>query len=713
LAEDFLTFLPLFFLSFVPLTLQHYIGTGDLQSRLKLFGLAVGFAVLWLKVVQVGRWSEEKAMPWRRWNDRFFRLSLRKKLLLLFVASVLAFNAGSLLLISGGAKVSGDEPHYLLISQSLLQDGDFDLANNYRNREYIQYFGFDPGFRPHAVPGAKPGSLYSFHSPGISVLLFPFYALGSLFKGNALLFFVRLGMSLWGALFALQVFLLVRSEWSNERLALRIWFLTSFTSPVFFYSIHVYPEIVIAFLSLTVFRIWRFSSDLSWKKVTVSSLFLSSFIWFHALKYIALFIPLFLYGLWVVKKKARLRWLLLLYVIIPIVMIFCYLQFQRAHYGTYSLAAVSWAQPLTGTAQDSLEFAKTLLFGIPFRTRWETLAGYFLDQRDGLLFYAPLFFFALLGMAEMVKRRKTDFWLVLFLTGPYVLLSALLTQRAGYSPQARPLVAVIWTIIIWLGYFLANNRKTIFSYLFNTAAALSFIFVFLLLKYPLNLYQETTRGTTERGGGLFYLLSNLHFRLTDLLPSFIKIENRYWIPNVIWLAALILFLLAYIIIGKRPLRLKFSTHLLLTCSGMIIFFVWIVLYPRLVLLNPVQTAFPSGEKVVFYSISRSARMIEPGQFRLREDGRSYRFYFVTRTPIKNLTISFGSTLGAYDCQIKLFDETFFRGQTAKEIQKLSIPNPPRYRLGRASYYELVLGLGKGEGVRTDLDPYLFTISFRK
>jgi hypothetical protein len=711
LGQDFLSYLPLLLLSLTPLTLRHYIGSADLETRLKLFLLSIAVAFIYLKAVQVNRWSETKAPFWRAWSRKFTALSLKKKIIVLFLGSFLAFNAGTLLLVSEGVTFSGDEPHYLLICHSLLRDGDFDLANNYEQRDYAGFMMFEGKTGAHVVPGAKPGSRYSFHSPGVAFLMLPFYAISALIKGRALVFFIRLGMSLWGAFFSLQIYLYARNEWQKDDLALRLWFLTSFTTPVFFYSIHVYPEIVVAALSLAVFRILRFSPTLSGKRAALCGLFLGSFFWFHALKYIALFIPLFLYGLWVLLKRPQTRRPILFYLMTAAAVIFLYLQFQHALYGTYSLSTVSWASQMTDTGEEFIRFAKALLFKIPLSDRWETLAGYFLDQRDGLFFYAPIFFFALFGAIEMLRRKRGDFWLLLGLTAPYVLLSAFLTQRTGYAPQARPLVSVIWTLTIWLGYFLIHSRKTILSYVFNFAAALSFLFVFLLLKSPLNLYQETTRGPRERGGGLFFSLSNLHFHLTDFLPSYIKSGEGTWLPNIIWPAIVVLLIGAYLLNKKRPLTLKSSTHTLLACAGVAAFFVWIVLYPRLVLRQPTYTALGPGKRVTFYSLSRAARMTEPGRFRLREDGRSYRFYLTTDQPIEDLRISLGSTQGDYDYSISLFDDVLVQGKTVREIQDVRLPNPPRYRLGKQSFYTIILELGKDASVRAELNPYVLSLFF--
>jgi hypothetical protein len=711
LEMDFLTYLPLLLLSLAPLTLRHYISSADLETRLKLFLLAVVLAIVYLKAVQAGRWCEKKGPFWRTWSEKFSAFSPKKRIALLFFVSLLAFNAGTLFLVSGGPTFGGDEPHYLLISHSLLRDGDFDLANNYEDRDYAGFMMFEGKTAAHVVPGAKPGSRYSFHSPGVAFLMFPFYALSVLIKGRALVFFIRLGMSLWGAFFAVQVYLFARSEWEKQGLALKLWFLTSFTTPVFFYSIHVYPEMVVAALSLAVFRTLRFRPALNWKKAAVCGLFLGSFFWFHALKYIALFIPLLLYGLWILIKRSRARLPLVFFLAITAFVILAYLQFQHALYGRYSLSAVSWAAQMTDTGQEFIRFAKNLLFKIPLQDRWETLTGYFLDQRDGLFFYAPIFFFALFGAVEMVRRKRKDFWLLLGLAAPYVLVSAFLTQRTGYAPQARPLVSVIWALTIWLGYFLAHNRKTIWTYVFNFAAGFSFLVVLLLLKSPFNLYQETTRGMRERGSGLFFSLSNLHFHLTDFLPSYIKSGEGAWLPNIIWPLIVLLLIGLFLIAKKRPRTLRVSIHVFLACAAVAVFFVWIVLYPRLVLRQPTHTALGPGKRVTFYSLSRAARMVEPGRFRLREEGRSYRFYITTEQPIEELRISLGSMQGEYDYSISLFDEVLVRGRTVKEIQDLNLAAPPCYKLGKQSFYTITLDLGKDARIPMELNPYLFCYSY--
>ena len=706
LTRDFPTFWPLLFLAFAPLALIHYLTFDDLRTRLFLFLSAVLFAIAYLKAVRILHLGRERQTVWTRISQKFMDLPLPKKLLLLFLTALLVYNASALVMVSKGIMFSGDEPHYLLMTHSLLHDGDLDLTNNYARKDYQGYMAPGIVLRSHTVPGIKPNSHYSFHSPGVSFLMLPFYALGTLFGAGAIPFFIRLGMSLFGALLGIQMYLYARQEWQKEKLALGLWFLFSFTSPVLFYSIHVYPEIIVCLFSLVVFRLLRFSYDFSKLRLLLCGFLLSSFIWFHALKYLAILGPLLLYGIWVLVKKQKGRGLAY-FLAFPVVVSALYLAFQYSLYGSLNPTSVSWQGAMDGP--QTLNFFKELLTGIPIRYRGETLAGYFLDQKDGLLFYAPIYFFALLGLVEMVRKKGRSLILLMLITAPYVLLSASLTQRTGYAPQARPLVAVMWGMAILLGYFLANNAKKIFSYFLNFAIALSLIFVWILLQYPLALYQETTYGTTERGGDFFYRLSNLHFSLTSWLPSYIKVEEWRWLPNFIWLGILAVFLVAYLIARKRDFSIRFSRHLVLSFCALALFFAWFVFFPRIVLYPPDRAALPSGDKLTFYGLSRVALMREPAKFSLLEDNRDYDFYFSSWRKYQELKVEFGSLEGDYNLGLRFFDEPLMEEKTAKEIRTVAFNSPPAYRWKNLNLYKISIHLERQSDVKTVLNPYLFAI----
>jgi hypothetical protein len=65
----------------------------------------------------------------------------------------------------------GDEPHYLIITQSLIKDGDLRIENNHRARDYASYYKAQ--LPPDMLRRGRDGQIYSIHAPGLSVLVLP------------------------------------------------------------------------------------------------------------------------------------------------------------------------------------------------------------------------------------------------------------------------------------------------------------------------------------------------------------------------------------------------------------------------------------------------------------------------------------------------------------------------------------------------------------
>jgi len=705
LDQDFLTYLPLLFLILLPLLLSFYTDADDLLTRSNILVWSILFSLLYLKAVSLYQFTKKRKFFINGIREKLSSISIKKNLFLLFIISLLLNNTGSVLLTSSGQTFAGDEPHYLIITQSLFADGDFDLTNNYANRDYTKTMLAQVHIQPHTAPGT--GGRYSFHSPGTSLVLLPFYALGSLFGGKFLVFFIRFGMSIFGALLGVQIFLCLFQEWKNEKLALGVWFIYSFSSPVFFYSLHIYPEIIIALISLTVFRHLHYSRSFSKLILLALGLLLSCVLWFHAIKYLFILIPFFIYSIWTLFKRHNIGWKIMYFLAFPLLLTPLYFLFQYSLYGSLSLSSVSWRGAMT--SRESLSYLKVILLDIPFRTRWETLVGYFFDQKDGLLLYAPIYFFSFLGSVEMMRKNFRYFLLLLFLGTPYILNSAFLTQRTGYAPQARPLVSVSWILAILIGYFLVHNAKKIFSILFNVFAFLGFCLVILLLKNPLALYQHTTAGSVERSGSIFLLLSNLNFFLPKYLPSFLKIDNTHWIPNYGWIAGLVLFISLYISVKKHDFQMRLPHHLILTSFGILILFFWLALYPRTILLDPTDISYPSGEKIRFYSIGRVAQLVEPGVFHLPRDNRSYIFDFTSWRKIKEFRIDFGSEEGIFEIKLSFFDQILYKGETTYTIKTLLFSPPFSYRFKNSNLYRMGIFLKRKSGVIAFSKPFLFSI----
>ena len=68
---------------------------------------------------------------------------------------------------------SGDEPHYLVIAQSLFLDGDLRIQNNHDRRDYAAYF--DRTLAPDSRVRGRDGQQYSIHAPGVATLVLPLF----------------------------------------------------------------------------------------------------------------------------------------------------------------------------------------------------------------------------------------------------------------------------------------------------------------------------------------------------------------------------------------------------------------------------------------------------------------------------------------------------------------------------------------------------------
>jgi hypothetical protein len=712
LREGALASLPLIFFLLSPLLLEHYITRHDLRIRLILLAAFIVLAVFYLKLAGLGSFFKEHPSFIEKRLARFGSLSLKKKLVLLFFVAFLVYNACTLILVSQGITFSGDEPNYLLTTHSLLYDKDINLANNYANRDYFHFYSREDNPRLKlAVYGryGKKGKqyIYPINLPGISVLMLPWYWLSQFFTGKGLTFILKGSLSLWAVLLGLQVYLLARDLWRRESLAFMLWLFYSFSAPVLFYAAHLYPEIPIALFSVYVFRQVTSGGPLSSLRLLFLGFLLGTFFWF-GLKYNFIFWPLLLVCLYFLWKHQRPRSKILLFLIFPIFSTALFYFFVYGLYGTFSPFAV-YDGVLTPEKSQAL---KEAVIGLPLLARIEAFFDYFLDQRDGLFLYAPVYFFMLLGLVEMFRRAKRELFILLFITLPFILNYAFFSHRQGYCPQGRVLASISWVAIIFIGYFLAFNRNKFFSFLFWLAGAAGFIIAGLLLRHPMFLYQPTTHDYTQRAGDLFVFLGNMHFFLPSFLPSFIKVNNvGYW-PNYFWISVVLVFAAAYILFnkqGRKPLRMGFhlaAAGILLSASV----FLW-VLYPRDV-LYPAQTFNLASKKALgFYLLPMGRGVVAKNDAELYlHFEKTYKILFSAKRPLQNIKLVFGSDKGEHEVRMTFFDLPLYEGKTRFEKKERIFAPPAFYRFRNLYLYEIDLTLKKHSTENLLINPYLLQIA---
>ena len=134
----------------------------------------------------------------------------------------------------------GDEGQYLRVTQSLVHDGDMDLANNLSIEQIKEFHVRD--FHVASAPASPEGKVHSQHPIGLSVALVPSYWWGLETWKNprlATALFMALLASLCVPLFYVYLTRLGAAPWA----ALLATGMMAITNPIFTYSNQIFPEV--------------------------------------------------------------------------------------------------------------------------------------------------------------------------------------------------------------------------------------------------------------------------------------------------------------------------------------------------------------------------------------------------------------------------------------------------------------------------------------
>jgi hypothetical protein len=605
---------------FTPLLLVKYSSITDFTIRLLCF-------LFLIYIVNIALYTGE--------SKKIFSLMTARPLTIWFIAFLL-FSLVATVLFLQGIHISGDEPHYLMISQSLVQDGDFDLKNNVEEKTYFDYLPIELRFHG----GVYLGKYLSFHLPGVSFLLLPFYwfykVTGAIIPPAL---FFRLAAAFINAFFALCLFLLLKMTFPGKEVS-RFWLFMLVIFPLVSHGVHLYPELPGATLMMAAY-LFTFGEK---KKYLSAGLFLAAVPWFHV-KYIPPLGILTLAILYHMLKPFKSFHLdkekihnLLRFFVIPFISLVLLVLYCKILYGSYSPTNI---------------FPKESYWSVPWLLRLKVFLAYFLDQRDGLLFYSPLFFLLFFSF----KRKWNGKYLLLGIAFSYVFFHAFTTVRGAYAPAGRPLIFVSWIFILFIAHFyfniIGNNKEqegTIeyvngFRIVYRLLAGFSLFMVAWLFYYPLFVYQPVFAGTVERASSMNLFFGGDFIHLWNLFPSFLTNPRSGHLANYIWLALIALLLFIYYWKSFKRNELKiikskgFVTAVvfgLFVCLGYIYSF-----YPHVHLINKNKYM---DRSIGFYNNSRNFRYLEDKQgFRIKAGNRYDIFIDRKMTTKEEITLHFTHT----------------------------------------------------------------------
>ena len=349
--------------------------------------------------------------------------------------------------------LGGDEPHYLVLTHSLLFDGDLQIENNHTEGHYRAFFG--GSLRPDYLQRGQNGAIYSIHAPGLAALLMPGYALGGA-KGAVMTAVVL------AALAAAAVFG-VASRLTGPGVAWMVWALVSLTVPFVPHAWALYPEIAGAAIVSWAILWWIAGDDDSGRADRQSGTFrwlwrgvcLSALPWLHT-KFSVLLAGLLLMFAW----RLRSRWREAVTLVLPVAISgVAWIGFFYVIYGS--------VDPQVPYGGYTAQFVR--LTNVP-----RSVLGMLFDQKFGLLAYAPVYAFAAVGL--WVGHRRSAVVVPVVLAVVYALSSARLYMWwGGSSAPGRFLVPVLPLVAPALACAVARARQTWWGAALFLSAVLSLV----------------------------------------------------------------------------------------------------------------------------------------------------------------------------------------------------------------------------------------------
>lgn len=416
----------------------------------------------------------------------------------------------------------GDEPHYLLITHSLLHDGDLAIRNNYKQRDYKHFF--EANLDPH-ISIARDGTQYSIHPVGAPVLLLPFYAA----KGyhGALI-----GMNLMAAGLSLLLFLIAYSHIQQFKISLLLWGLVSFTPPLLVYSSQIYPEIPSAFFLAWAYYLITSRKYFQKGGLALLCLLLAGLPWLQSRMILAtvLLFCYHAYCLWEAPYKRKLR--------------------QHLKQKELLLPAASLTvSGLLMAAENFIRFhsifpnASYQSVGIESVFSWtifikEGVLGLLFDQEAGLFMYAPYFIISIIGALFLWKKERSKLiFCLLIIAGIYIPCAGFtLKWRGAWSPAGRYMVAQIpfWYVLLTVGTRYALQH-TFSRYVFLSCTILSFGWTSRFFENPFAMIMRNI------GVNRYFEQESVFLKLPHYFPSFTPHASGSLLLTSLWFAMILAF----------------------------------------------------------------------------------------------------------------------------------------------------------------------------
>lgn len=408
---------------------------------------------------------------------------------------------------SYGARITADEPEYLLTALSLAEDRSLDVSDEIRSERYREFH--EVRIKPQAKV-LEGGRMVSPHDPLLPALLVPGAAAGGWLGAKltlALMAGLLAGLTLWAA---------VRRFGAPVWRSALIVGIFGTSAPFAVYGSQIYPEVPAAIA--VVGAILCITGLLRPGGVAGFVASIVALVWLGT-KFIPVAAVLSLLLLWRMYRSGRRR------------EVFAVVAAFGVAGAAYLFGHLRWYGSLTVYATGA-HFAETGQFSVigvtpNFATRTSRLIGLFIDRRFGLAAWQPAWLLTLPAIAWLVHKRPAN-WevLALPLAAGWLCATYLALTMHGWWWPGRQMVVVLPAAVLAIAVW-ADSRRRVAS-----VAALGALGIFSLAWLFAEGWRKQLTMVVD-----FYETSNPFYRAwSRMLPDYIELTTGDWVLHAIWVA---------------------------------------------------------------------------------------------------------------------------------------------------------------------------------
>ncbi len=405
----------------------------------------------------------------------------------------------------------GDEPHYLVITQSILEDHDLKIENNHREGDYRAYVSRT--LKPDFLKRGKDGQIYSIHAPGLSLIVAPAFALFG-YPG------VLVALCLVSAAASALAWLVAWRVTGDQAASWFGWAAVALSVPFFFHASALFPDGLGAVLTLVALLPLVDGRAREPRRLVAVGAALGVLPWVSTR-----FVPLavmsaLLIAVRLIEDRSRLGSRLAAIAVCPVISAIAFFGFFQVIYGTPNPSVVYGGATRMAVG--------TIVRGAP---------GLLFDQQFGLIPNAPVYLCACAGIVVMLWRGPRRLALeVLALAVPYYLVATSFPAWwGGTTAPARYAVPIALLLVVPAAVWFATAKSVA-----ARTASISALVV--------SLFMTATIAMVGRGALLFNFRDGMSrvalwltpvVDLTKALPSMFQNPlPTVLLQTAVWLAAI-------------------------------------------------------------------------------------------------------------------------------------------------------------------------------